>query len=177
MTQSSETYLGGVISPFLGRGRWLSAGYGICTTSKRVIGFRSRRTGAIFFAGPTMAMTGVLLHILEGFIVQVTPSSLTVLFGVEALLVIIGGTIVIVLFVLFPGVSVTSSPEFLRRLDTKKDFEATKDEIHQIFLGRGALTIELKTGPAMRIGIGHKAAFKRVHEMMRLFYPEALKMN
>ncbi len=107
------------------------------------------------------------------------------LFGVRDLPIASGGHLAgLVDGELMPKLSPEENIKIIEGLDTKKEFEVTKDQISRIELKKpgmlstgGHIAITQKTGEEVKISIRHRIGYERLRDVMQVFYPEALNLK
>lgn len=168
--QETETYLGGLSSPLLGRGRrW---GYGLAITNLRVIGFKSTWSRVTLLAGPAIAAAGGISYLAQSLVLSnsISPGYQVIVLGTLGTL----GT-AFFLAVYFVG---PSRPRSAGVVNMSKDFEVRKELVSGIGMKQpqgfaiGHVTIGLQSGHTIKIVIGNKRVFGKTEELVRAFYPE-----
>ncbi len=82
---------------------------------------------------------------------------------------------------LMPKLSQDDSTKVIQELDQKKEFDLHKEQISQIeikkpgLLSTGCMIITSKSGEKTRISLRYRVAFERLMDLMKAFYPEAVR--
>ena len=83
---------------------------------------------------------------------------------------------------LMPKLSADDSAKVIQELDQKKEFDMRKEQISQIeikkpgLLSTGRMIIVSKAGEKTKISLRYRIAFERLRDLMKAFYPEAVRL-
>ncbi|ADM28060.1 hypothetical protein Igag_1254 [Ignisphaera aggregans DSM 17230] len=173
---SEEVVLGGITSLELG------GGYGIYVTNRRIIGVKKGLFVKKVLSGLLSLIITVLIFVIIGLLT----------FGVA-----VGGTLGVMFGLLMmrfgrwitktiaPGLVRDTNPKSLAELDTNKDYEIRKEDIDYIEIKEpymfesGYIKIVRKGGSKDKekhISISDRYEYEYLLELLRKFYPEALRV-
>lgn len=151
--------------------------YGIYVINKRIIGISSPKMLMLYlmyelFAGSCVGLVGFGLVAAGEYVLAI----IVVFVLIAMLSLLIGGRIV-------QNVSnALENYKSVKELDEKKGFEVDKDEILQIDFSNpsrrgGLLTVIRKSENPVKISIPTREEFQKAVNLMRDFYPEAIRMS
>jgi len=174
---AEEVVLGGITS------LELSCGYGIYVTNRRIIGVKKGLFTKKMLSGLFSSIIAVLIGVIIGLLTfdATVGGALGAVFGL--LLTRFSGWVT---KTIAPGLVRDTSMKNIAELDANKDYEIYKENIDYIeikepgVLGFGYIKIVSKDGGKNKekhISISDRYEYEYLLELLRIFYPEALRVK
>jgi len=174
---AEEVVLGGITSLELG------GGYGIYVTNRRIIGVKKGLFAKKVLSGLLSFTIAVVIGVIIGVLTFGAAVGGTLGAALGLLLMRFGGWVT---KTIAPGLVRDTNPKSLAELDADKDYEIRKEDIDYIEIKEpymfesGYIKIVRKGGgkdQEKRISISDKYEYEYLLELLRKFYPEALRVK